>query len=70
MSKEDAPFYGSGDKGDLDIWNVYLPASSEKERLDCIQAFVANISPQEWVLTLLMGDWNLTDHLHDRFCRK
>ena len=35
-----------GDNGDLDIWSAYLPASSEKERLDCIKSLVANVAPR------------------------
>ena len=59
-----------GSHGNLDIYNAYMPASSSKDRFDHIRCIAKKVVSQDKVLTLLAGDWNFTDHKHDRFCKK
>ena len=59
-----------GSHGNLDIYNAYMPASSSKDRLDHIRCIAKKVASQDKVLTLLAGDWNFTDHKHDRFCKQ
>ena len=65
-----ATLHLQGSQGNLDITNVYTPASYSKDRFDLIRRIASKVAPQEKALTLLAGDWNFMDHEHGRHWKK
>ena len=59
-----------GPEGNLDIWNVYMPASDTQLRQKCIASLAKNIQPADITLSIIVGDWNFTMHRHDRITKK
>ena len=59
----------SGFVGSRDLWNAHLPASEEVGRLDAIRTIAKHLRKQNKTLSLVVGDWNFTEHVHDRFIK-
>ena len=60
----------NGPFGALDVWVVYLHATSIEERNNSMQKISAMVRPRHQALTVLTGDFNFTEHLHDRWCKE
>ena len=59
-----------GPSGGLDLYVCYLPtgSQSEEQKVHIINQLRENISSNDSVLTILMGDWNFVMETEDRLC--
>ena len=71
MFREELASYAClGPEGNLDIWNVYMPASDTQLRQKCLLSLAKNVQSADKTLSILVGDWNFTMHVHDRIAKK
>ena len=59
-----------GPSGALDLYVCYLPTGSQadNEKLHIINILRDSLSPNDKVLSILMGDWNFVMETEDRIC--